>query len=96
MIPSPSIFKAYDIRGIVGTTLTHDIVASIGRAIGSDAKSLHQKSIVIGRDGRLSGADFLEALARGILATGLDVIDIGHAAGVDHVGLITPKIAEGN
>ena len=76
----PSIFKAYDIRGIVGSTLTADVVRSIGRAVASEAKMLGQKAFVIGRDGRLSGSEFAAALAEGIQSTGLDVIDLGMVA----------------
>jgi phosphomannomutase / phosphoglucomutase len=71
------IFKAYDIRGIVGKTLTPEIVEGIGHAIGSEARARNQKAIVIGRDGRLSGPDLSQALARGIQKSGCDVIDIG-------------------
>ena len=49
------IFKAYDIRGIVGKTLTAPIVQAIGQAVGSEALARGCKEIVIGRDGRLSG-----------------------------------------
>ena len=77
---SSSIFKAYDIRGIVGDTLTEDVVRDIGRAIASEAKQQGQKAFVVGRDGRLSGAAFVEALSDGIRSTGLDVIDIGMVA----------------
>ena len=71
------IFKAYDIRGIVGKTLTPEIVEGIGHAIGSEAKARNQQTIVIGRDGRLSGPALSAALARGIQKSGVDVIDIG-------------------
>ncbi len=71
------IFKAYDIRGIVGKTLTPEIVEGIGHSIGSEARARQQKTIVIGRDGRLSGPALSEALARGIRKSGIDVIDIG-------------------
>ena len=74
------IFKAYDIRGVVGKTLTPAIVESIGRAIGSQARQRDLKSIVIGRDGRLSGPDLAAALAAGIRSAGVDVIDIGMVA----------------
>ncbi|HSS47204.1 MAG TPA: phosphomannomutase/phosphoglucomutase, partial [Burkholderiales bacterium] len=76
MIPK-EIFKAYDIRGIVGKTLTPEIVEAIGGAIGSEARAKTQKTIAIGRDGRLSGSELSEALARGIQKAGVDVIDIG-------------------
>jgi len=74
------IFKAYDIRGIVGKTLTPVIVEAIGHAIGSEAKARKQTQIVIGYDGRLSGPDLAAALARGIQKSGIDVVDIGMVA----------------
>lgn len=74
------IFKAYDIRGIVGKTLTAEIVELIGHAIGSEAVARGQKTIAIGRDGRLSGPELLAALARGIVKSGIDVIDVGAVA----------------
>jgi len=74
------IFKAYDIRGVVGRTLTPAIVAAIGRALGSEARARAQTAVAIGRDGRLSGPELSGALARGIAAAGVDVIDIGMAA----------------
>lgn len=74
---SPFIFKAYDIRGVVGRTLTDDIVFGIGRAIGSEAHDAGIAAIVVARDGRLSGPGFVEALGRGIRKAGVDVIDAG-------------------
>ena len=74
------IFKAYDIRGIVGKTLTPDIVEAIGHAIGSEAVARKQAAIAIGRDGRLSGPDLAAALARGIQKAGITVIDLGMVA----------------
>ncbi len=76
MLPK-EIFKAYDIRGIVGTSLTAEIVASIGHAIGSEALARGQHTIAIGRDGRLSGPELIAALARGIRQSGCNVIDVG-------------------
>lgn len=73
----PSIFRAYDIRGIVNETLTVRDVHLIGCALGTMALDIGEKSIVVGRDGRLSGAVLSEALFSGILSTGCDVIDIG-------------------
>nr|WP_245800959.1 phosphomannomutase/phosphoglucomutase [Halomonas utahensis] len=72
-----SIFRAYDIRGVVGDSLTPEIVETIGRAIGSEALQRQQQSICVGYDGRHSSPDLAEALTRGILATGVDVIRIG-------------------
>ena len=72
-----SIFKAYDIRGIVDETLTPNIVYAIGKALGSEAKKLNQKAFAVARDGRLSGPSLLQALIDGILSTGLDVVNVG-------------------
>ena len=74
------IFKAYDIRGIVGKTLTAELIETIGHAIGSEASARDQHTIVIGRDGRLSGLEFAAALARGIRKSGMNVIDVGRVA----------------
>jgi phosphomannomutase/phosphoglucomutase len=75
--PAPEIFKAYDIRGIVRTTLTADTVRLIGQALGSEARKRRVKAIAVGRDGRLSGPELADALAEGITSTGVDVIDVG-------------------
>lgn len=71
------IFKAYDIRGIVGSTLTPEIAKLIGRAVGSQARDLGQSAVVVGRDGRLSSPELASALIEGLRQTGVDVIDIG-------------------
>ena len=71
------IFKAYDIRGIVGDSLTPEIVYLIGKAIGSRAIELENHRVVVGRDGRLSGPDMVWALSDGITSTGVHVVDIG-------------------
>jgi phosphomannomutase/phosphoglucomutase len=75
--PPKEIFKAYDIRGIVGKTLTPEIVEAIGHAIGSEASARGQNTIAIGRDGRLSGPELIAALALGIRNSGINVIDVG-------------------
>jgi phosphomannomutase/phosphoglucomutase len=72
-----SIFRAYDIRGIVGDSLTPEIVTQIGQAIGSEAAALNQTRVAIARDGRLSGPQLLDALGKGLQSTGRQVIDIG-------------------
>jgi len=76
-VPAPEIFKAYDIRGIVNKTLTAEAVRAIGQALGSEAVARGQKAIAVGRDGRLSGPELAGALADGIRAAGVDVIDVG-------------------
>ena len=74
---SPEIFRAYDIRGVVGESLSPDVVRNIGRAIGSEAYDRAQQTVVVGCDGRLSGPELMEALIEGLRSTGRDVIDIG-------------------
>jgi len=74
-----AIFKAYDIRGIVDNTLTSDIAFKIGQAVGSEVIASGGNSIVIGRDGRLSGPILAEVLSNGLRAAGVNVIDIGLA-----------------
>ncbi|MFW3614592.1 phosphomannomutase/phosphoglucomutase [Billgrantia antri] len=72
-----SIFRAYDIRGIVDDTLTEATVEQIGRAIGSEAAARNEATVVVARDGRLSGPRLSEALIRGLTAAGRNVVDIG-------------------
>jgi phosphomannomutase/phosphoglucomutase len=71
------IFKAYDIRGIVGKTLTAPIVQAVGQALGTLAQERGRDTLVVGRDGRLSGPELAGALAIGIRASGANVVDIG-------------------
>jgi phosphomannomutase/phosphoglucomutase len=78
--PPTSIFKAYDIRGIVGDTLTAAGVEQVGRAIGSEALARGRDTVVIGRDGRTSGPELAAALSRGLQTSGANVIDVGMVA----------------
>jgi phosphomannomutase/phosphoglucomutase len=71
------IFKAYDIRGIVGKTLTAPIVQAVGQALGTLAQQRGRDTLVVGRDGRLSGPELAGALSAGIRASGANVVDIG-------------------
>jgi phosphomannomutase/phosphoglucomutase len=73
----PTIFKAYDIRGIVDQSLTEDAVYRIGLAIGSEAQDNGEQHIYVGRDGRLSGPKLIQALTQGLLDSGCDVTDVG-------------------
>ena len=73
----PAIFRAYDIRGIVGKNLDEAAVKLIGHAIGSEAAQQGVSRLVIGRDARISSESLSKALSEGILASGCDVIDIG-------------------
>jgi phosphomannomutase/phosphoglucomutase len=74
---APEIFKAYDIRGIVGRSLTVEGVELIGRALGTEVRNAGGTAIAVGRDGRLSGPALAEALSRGLLRSGVDVHDVG-------------------
>jgi phosphomannomutase / phosphoglucomutase len=75
-----AIFKAYDIRGIVGKTLTPKIVEAIGHALGSEARQRGQVEICIGYDGRLSGPELAAALSEGIRKAGINVVNLGMVA----------------
>ena len=77
---SPSIFKAYDIRGIIDETLDPSIAKLIGQALGTEMRELGETEAVIGRDGRLSGPSLIAALTEGLLSTGMNVIDLGMVA----------------
>ena len=72
-----TIFRAYDIRGVAGKTLSKEMVYDIGRAIGSEAKEKNCKTIVVARDGRISSPDLTESLTKGLTSTGLNVLDLG-------------------
>jgi len=74
---SQSIFKAYDIRGIVEQDLTPKTVKLIGLAIGSESIAKGERGIVVGRDGRLSGLGLMDALKDGLKSSGCHVVDIG-------------------
>ena len=77
---TPGIFKAYDIRGVLGSTLDTAIAHQIGMAFGSTALEQGEHTVIIGRDGRLSGPDLSAALAAGLQAAGVNVIDLGMVA----------------
>ena len=76
---SPSIFKAYDIRGVVPATVNEEMAQALGLAFGTIARGEGETSVAVGRDGRLSGPSLGAALVRGLVAAGVDVIDIGAA-----------------
>ncbi len=77
MTITEDIFRAYDIRGVVENALTPDAVQQIGQAFATEALSQGQKTVVIGRDGRLSSPELAQRLSEGLRAGGCDVIDIG-------------------
>jgi phosphomannomutase len=76
---TPSIFKAYDIRGVVPSTLNEMVAEGLGKAFGTRAMGEGQTTVAVGRDGRLSGPSLSAALIRGLVAAGVQVIDIGLA-----------------
>jgi phosphomannomutase len=76
---TPSVFKAYDIRGVVPDTLNETFAQGLGQAFGTQALLEGQTTLAVGRDGRLSGPSLSDALIRGLVAAGIQVIDIGLA-----------------
>ena len=76
---NPSIFKAYDIRGVVPSTLTEEVAYHLGHAFGTHAAAHGETVVAVGRDGRLSGPALSQALIRGLVDVGIQVIDIGAA-----------------
>ena len=74
---NPSIFKAYDIRGVVPSTLTEEVAYHLGHAFGTHAAKQGESIVAVGRDGRLSGPALSQALMRGLVEAGVQVIDIG-------------------
>ena len=76
---NPSIFKAYDIRGVIPSTLTEEVAYRLGHAFGTHAAAHGESLVAVGRDGRLSGPALSQALIRGLVDVGMQVIDIGAA-----------------
>ena len=74
---NPTIFRAYDVRGVYPDQLNRDVVGALGQAIGTYAKKRGQSTVVTARDGRLSGPDLQDALNQGLIRAGIDVIDVG-------------------
>ena len=71
------IFRAYDIRGVVGEDLTSDVAVLVGKAFGSTVLRGRGNRVLIGRDGRLSSPELSSALCDGIRSTGCNVVDVG-------------------
>jgi phosphomannomutase len=74
---NPSIFKAYDIRGVVPSTVNESVAEALGRAFGASALAQGETVVAVGRDGRVSGPALSAALIRGLVASGVDVVDVG-------------------
>lgn len=79
-LPPRHIFRAYDIRGVVGESLTEDGVRQIGQAIGSEARARGIARVALGRDGRLTGKRLAAELSAGLRLAGVDVLDVGEVA----------------
>ncbi len=77
---NPKVFREYDVRGVVGEDLNDDFVGELGKAVGTYAALRGVKTMTLGRDCRLSSESYQQALKRGLMSTGLDVIDIGLCA----------------
>lgn len=74
---SDAIFRAYDIRGVVGEAFSREVVYEMGRAIGSEAYDQGQQTVIVARDGRISSPELCEALCKGLQDSGRDVLDVG-------------------
>jgi phosphomannomutase/phosphoglucomutase len=74
---SPTIFREYDIRGLVDRDLTEEAVERVGLALGTRVRRAGGRSVALGRDCRLSGERFARAMGAGLTATGCDVVDLG-------------------
>jgi len=72
-----SVFKAYDIRGVVPSSLTPAVALALGRAFGTQALAQGEAKVAVGRDGRLSGPELVQALVQGLVEAGVEVIDVG-------------------
>ena len=70
------LFREYDLRGIVGKELTAEIAERVGRAYCTHVQRRGAKTVAVGRDGRLSSPDLHRALVKGLLAGGLNVVDM--------------------
>jgi phosphomannomutase/phosphoglucomutase len=97
---SPTIFREYDIRGLVDQDLTEEAVSLVGKALGTRIREAGGRKAAVGRDARLSGPRFAKAMISALRSTGVDVLDLGivptpltyfaaHTAGVDGICMIT-------
>ncbi|HET7825142.1 MAG TPA: phosphomannomutase/phosphoglucomutase [Anaeromyxobacter sp.] len=97
---SPTIFREYDIRGLVDQDLTEEAVHLVGKALGTRIREAGGRKAAVGRDARLSGPRFARSMIEALRSTGVDVLDLGivptpltyfaaHTAGVDGICMIT-------
>ncbi len=96
----PSIFRAYDIRGIVGSQINEHVFYTIAKAIGYRLHALGRTQMVLAKDGRITSPELAKALSAGLLDSGIDVVDLGavptpvmyyatHVTGIDSGVMIT-------
>src|SRR5438105_3308396 len=74
---NPQIFREYDVRGVVDSDLTDDVAEKLGRALGTLCGRADGRTLVVGRDCRLHSTRLRDAFVKGVIATGIDVIDVG-------------------
>ncbi|HEY0883449.1 MAG TPA: phosphomannomutase/phosphoglucomutase [Archangium sp.] len=74
---NPQIFREYDVRGLVDKDLTDSVVENLGKGLATMVKRAGGSTVVVGRDARLSGERFRDAFIKGVLSTGLSVVDVG-------------------
>jgi phosphomannomutase/phosphoglucomutase len=97
---SPTIFREYDVRGLVDRDLTEEAVSLVGKALGTRVREAGGRRVAVGRDARESGPRFARAMTDALVSTGVDVLDLGvvptpltyfaaHTAGVDGICMIT-------
>ncbi len=97
---NPQIFREYDVRGLVDKDLTDDVVNKLGQGLATMVKRAGGDTVVVGRDARLSSPRFREAFVKGVIATGVHVVDVGvvptpivyyaaNTLGVDGLAMIT-------
>lgn len=76
-VHKPAIFKAYDIRGVVPTAFDAEFARLLGRSFGDLALAQGERVVAVGRDGRLSSPSLADSLIRGLMAAGVNVIELG-------------------
>ena len=74
---NPHVFRAYDVRGLVGRDINPDVFRQVGRAYATMIRRNGGRRIAVGRDNRLSSNDLTQGFVDGVRAAGVDVVDIG-------------------
>src|SRR5947199_6297808 len=74
---NPHVFRAYDVRGLVGSDINPDVFRQVGRAYATLIRRNGGRRVAVGRDNRLSSTDLTQGFVEGVRAAGVDVVDIG-------------------